>query len=186
MWPCNRNLSLLELRIGRPATAALLVAFCSLVVAGCGGGEGATNGDLVLRSGKVTVGGDEIDSGRVEFIPKPGFVAPVVACPIKNGNYAITKENEALPGPYIVTIRGVSKTGETKEHPDYLNCSIPVMKPIVAPKYMSNAETPLSAELTIGEAKLDFPLPALTEKDIADLAAIEEEKRKQEEMQSGG
>ncbi|MCA9246924.1 MAG: hypothetical protein KDA42_07400 [Planctomycetales bacterium] len=171
------------------ASAALLLALAGLLTTGCGGDSaaaGGSGGPQVIVTGNVTVGGKPVDNGRVEFIPKPGFVAPVVAIPIENGAYAIGQDMEALPGPYIVTIRGKARTGRKIPHPDYLNCFVPETETVIALHYSSNAETPLSAELVAGTQTFDFALPALTDEDRKAIEEQERLKEEQEKMQGGG
>jgi hypothetical protein len=83
--------------------ACTFVAFVLLLV-GCGD-------QRVTVKGKVTLDGNPVDSGSISFQPKDGN-GPGTGGTIENGEYLLQGPSAAVPGPKVVTIIAVMKTGK--------------------------------------------------------------------------
>ena len=77
---------------------SFLVAF---TLAGCGSDEIGR----VEVSGEVTLGGNPVKSGRVNFIPKGDTKGPASGGEIVGGTFVITQSRGPLPGEYLVRVQ---------------------------------------------------------------------------------
>ena len=99
--------------MSRRNTASLLLILPLLIAAGCGGG---TDGpERFPVTGKVTINGEPLDDGSIQFIPEAGTDGPSSGAPITNGAYTIPAEKGPVAGQYLVQIRGTKKTGKQIE-----------------------------------------------------------------------
>ncbi|MBN2577627.1 MAG: hypothetical protein JXB10_01370 [Pirellulales bacterium] len=122
-------------------TAALLPA-----VFGCRG-----KGPVAV-SGEVTLDGQPLERGRIDFQPADGN-GPMTAAPIRDGKY----EGSVHPGMKTIRITGGKVVGSHPFTPG--NPASPMVEDIeslVPPCY--NTETTLSCEITRGQSTYDFEL----------------------------
>ena len=86
-------------RVGLGILGALVLASCP----GCGGAED----DLPRQriSGKVTLGGQSLAGGFIQFFPTNEAMATQVGTFIKDGSYAIARDEGPVPGTYRVIIK---------------------------------------------------------------------------------
>jgi hypothetical protein len=90
------------------ATAIGVLAVAMLAAAGCRGGDGASAYPAASLIGSVTVDGQPVPNGLLQFLPPAGGSAPVVQAEIKDGRYAAT----GVPlGKIRVLITAVKETG---------------------------------------------------------------------------
>ena len=82
----------------RPFLCLSLLA-TSLIALGCGSGEPPRYG----VSGKVTVKGEPVDEGVVQFVPLDGQASNSTAL-LKNGDYAVPKDKGLFAGKYKVIL----------------------------------------------------------------------------------
>ncbi len=78
----------------------LRLAAIVMVVAlsGCGGGSG------VAVSGKVSLDGQPVKDGTIQFVPVDGTQGPSAGGTIKDGSYSIPADGGPLPGKHRVEI----------------------------------------------------------------------------------
>jgi hypothetical protein len=144
------------------------MTLCGLVVSagfiGCGGG-----GDDLPRqqvSGSVTLGGQPLALGRIQFEPaSPEAKAPAGA-EIKDGAYSIPRDQGPTPGDYrvMITSSGTAASGvDTSpgaEPPAGSKAKMPKIgpSPELIPKQY-NSKTTLTAKVEAGKTNtFDFPL----------------------------
>jgi hypothetical protein len=132
------------------AISIALAAFF-LPLAGC---EPAAPTNIPV-SGKVTLHGQPLDQGTIQFSPAAGQ-ATMSGGEIKDGSYSLSADNGLEPGRYDVRISSSvggagsadALPGETKETP----------KPLIPAEYNSN--TTLSVEVTKdGPNSFNFDIP---------------------------
>lgn len=138
--------------VWRPILLAVLVA---LAATGCNRGPG-----LLRIYGTVTVDGQPVEKGTIEFIPIEGTHGPSTGGSITDGKYDVAARLGPLEGgTYQVQITGMRKTGKTTA-----NIFQPGGPPLelednfIPAKY--NRESTLKATITAETAKdgLDFHL----------------------------
>ena len=82
--------------------AALLV-----LLAGCG----HTTGRQALQ-GSVTLNGEPLPRGVIQFVPLPGTDGPSAGGEIQDGQFSVEPDKGVLPGTFRVEITASRKTGE--------------------------------------------------------------------------
>ena len=90
--------------------AVLLLAI--LVVAGCSGGDGRQ-----AVTGTVTLDGQPLDSGSVNFQPADPSAASSSGAAIRDGEFTIPRDKGLKPGAYKVSVRATKETGRMIEDP---------------------------------------------------------------------
>jgi len=128
--------------------AALLV-----VTVGCTGSKQAA------VTGEVTLDGDPVDGGTINFIPTGGDTAGVTAWgKIEGGRYSIPASEGPAVGPNRVEIRWDRKTGKTipAVPPAPPDTMIEETAQAVPARY--NTESELKAEVKSGKNTFDFKL----------------------------
>ena len=93
---CDRGAA--EVRLNIVHTIIFLVAF---TLAGCGSDEFGR----VEVSGEVTLGGNPVKSGRVNFIPEGDTKGPASGGEIVGGTFVISQSRGPLPGEYLVRVQ---------------------------------------------------------------------------------
>ena len=133
--------------------AVVCVLAFSLAV-GCGGSK-------VVRcpvSGTVTVGGEPVEVGSIEFIPEADSTGPVCGGTIADGAYSIDKKGGPTPGNYKVRIVGSKSTGNKVEVPGAPG-PIDELIPVIAKKYAVPGGTEIpTATIKAGKNVVDFAL----------------------------
>jgi hypothetical protein len=79
----------------------------SLVIAGCGGSEGPLRGTV---AGNVTLDGTPLKSGVIRFIPTGQTKGPAAAATIKEGAYALGRDEGPIVGTHRVEIEATDYT----------------------------------------------------------------------------
>src|SRR5947207_8876109 len=92
-----------------------LSAIC-LVIATCFG-CGKNGPRRAAVSGHVTLDGQPIDEGVIQFLPVEGTVGPETGGVITNGQYDIPHERGAVVGKSRVELRASKKTGRKIQDP---------------------------------------------------------------------
>ena len=126
----------------------------TLVSAGC-----SDRDDLPRRavSGTVTLDGQPLDGGRIEFQPTDS-AGLATGSAIEQGSYRIAREAGPTPGRYRVNISAASETKEAAEPQD---SSPGRAQPAVAERIPAryNASSTLTAEIKADSAEpIDFAL----------------------------
>jgi hypothetical protein len=98
------------LSLSRGATAALVFASLCLALGGCGP-KGDPNPPRARVSGTITLDGEPVPAGIIEFIPvEPGQLAAQGTVG-DDGRFVIEQAGGPSPGEYKVEIRCAKKTG---------------------------------------------------------------------------
>ncbi|MDR3632299.1 MAG: hypothetical protein P4L84_00605 [Isosphaeraceae bacterium] len=132
---------------------------------GCGGGD-----DLPRQSvsGTVTLGGQPLAQGRIEFEPASPEAKTPVGGEIKDGAFRIPRDQGPTPGDYkvMITASGAMASGvDTSpgaEPPKGSKKKLPQIGPapeLIPKEY--NSKTTLTAKVEAGKSNtFDFPLNA--------------------------
>jgi hypothetical protein len=128
-------------------TAALLMLG---VVAGCSG----VKKDEVEVTGNVTIDGQPIPQGVVQFIATDGQT-PTGGGVIKDGKYVA----KVPPGEKTVLILGTKVVGQVPESKDMPGSRmVDKVETVTPPQYNAEHLTPLKATITDSQAGVDFAL----------------------------
>ncbi len=134
----------------------LLIALSMLPAAvGCSGGDGLPRESL---SGTVTLDGQPLESGLIQFEPTKPDIPTMTGGEIKNGSYSVPRSEGAVPGPYRVLITSNPKEAEIDPDEGEMPGMVPMPKAAGIPsKY--NAQSTLTAEVEAGGNNVfDFDL----------------------------
>ncbi len=87
----------------------LLAALAAVAApAGCSRGDGRQ-----AVTGRVTLDGQPLDGGAINFRPAPGLNANSSGGPITAGQFKLPADRGLAPGKYLVTITAMRETGRT-------------------------------------------------------------------------
>lgn len=118
---------------------------------------GCASSPLQLVSGQVTVDGQPLEQGTIDFLAADGN-GPTAAALIQDGVYSV----EMMPGPKKVIIRGYKVVGQ--EHASRLDPNSPLVdkkEQFLPPVYSDELKTTLTADIPAGgKPDLDFSLNA--------------------------
>ncbi len=138
--------SRLPIVAGAPA-----VAICFLLIAGCGGSDIAR----VEVSGTVTLGGQPLEQGKIQFQPVAG--GPSAGGDIADGEFTIPVDRGPSPGKYKVEIRSYQPTGKQVPDPDFPGKMEDQTRNVVPKRY--NDQTTLEKDISIdGPNRFEFKL----------------------------
>ena len=129
----------------------LVVLACSGML-GCGALEGGPQRAAVI--GRVTVDGQPVENGSVQFIPTQGTSGPMAGAVITDGEYSLSKAQGPVVGTNRVQIRGTRKTGRTSR--THLGETIEERVSVVPEQY--NTKSTLVREVESGKNVFDFDL----------------------------
>jgi len=128
------------------STALLLLS----VVVGCSGAKK----DEVEVTGSVTIDGQPVPQGVVQFVAKDGQT-PTGGGVIKDGKYVA----KVPPGEKTVLVLGTKVVGQEPESPDMPGSAMrDVIETVTPPQYNAEHLTPLKATITDSQAGVDFKL----------------------------
>lgn len=126
-----------------------LLALCTVAgIFGCGKSSAPT------VHGKVTLDGESVSMGSIEFHPQ-GSGGTKAAAAIEQGAYAIPATTKMQPGKYRVQISWMKPTGKKIASADP-GITADEMREAVPAKY--NTATTLTAEIGAGDTEKDFVL----------------------------
>ena len=133
----------------RPVTPVLATLLASLLSSGCDRGPAKPNYPAARLEGAVTVDGQAVPSGTLQFMPPQGSKAPVVEAQIKDGRY--TAANVPV-GKVRVLFTAIRETGrvDTKS----TSQPVPEVVNIIPERYRDG----LDIEVTADSPKKDFDL----------------------------
>ena len=138
-----------ETRIQRHVWALWAAGLTSLAI-GCASDDGR-----VAVDGTVTVDGQPLENGTINFQPAPGNQAPSSGSAIRQGNFALATARGLQPGEYLVTVHAFRKSGRTINDPQ-----MGQVEEIVPVKFQETM--PLKASVTAGaENHLEFSLTSV-------------------------
>ncbi|MBN2295535.1 MAG: carboxypeptidase regulatory-like domain-containing protein [Pirellulales bacterium] len=125
----------------------ILLILAAVPLAGCSGGDGRKE-----LSGTVTVDGQPLESGSINFRPTAGTKANSSGSTIVNGEFEIGADKGLPVGKYKVTVQAFKKSGRMVQDPQM--GEIPETVPI---SFMEAGT--LEAEITAdGENRFNFKL----------------------------
>lgn len=131
-----------------PDRLAFATAFVLLLAVGCGDPSGRQK-----VSGQVTLKGQPVDQGSLEFIPTAADGVSHAGAVIENGHYTIPANKGLVPGNYAIKIYWPERIIKTEEAPGPLG---PGPKDRMPFKY--NTKTTLTREVKQGDNTFDFHL----------------------------
>jgi hypothetical protein len=123
----------------------------AFVAAGCSGGNRAA-----VR-GKVTLDGQPIEQGRINFYPVEDNTGPSAGSAILNGSYDVPASNGAVVGKNRVEINGLKKTGRKVASAYRKGELIDEVAESVPRKYYGE-KSELTREIKRGVNQFDFDL----------------------------
>jgi len=104
--------------------------------------------------GRVTVDGQPVEQGSVQFTPVQGTTGPVSGAAIENGEYSVSKSEGPVVGTNLVQITGSRRTG--KKITDRLSILIDERVLMVPEHY--NSKSTLIRQVEPGKQVFDFEL----------------------------
>ncbi|MEA1951467.1 MAG: hypothetical protein U9N87_08785 [Planctomycetota bacterium] len=125
----------------------VLLLFAAVPMTGCSGGDGRKG-----LSGTVSVDGQPLESGLINFRPAAGTKSNSSGCAIKDGEFQIAADKGLPVGKYMVTVQAFRKSGRIVKDPQMGNA------PEIVPISFMEAGT-LEATVTAdGENRFEFKL----------------------------
>ncbi|WP_435018056.1 hypothetical protein TA3x_005696 [Tundrisphaera sp. TA3] len=149
------------MKLSRPSSWAPLACASLLAVASSGCGMAGSD-DLPREaiSGKVTLDGQPLAQGVIQFLPASRNEGIAGGATIEAGSYSVPRAQGLVPGQYRVTINSVKDGGASQAAPadspgPIVAAEVP--KELLPPKY--NAQSDLVAKVQAGQAnQFDFDL----------------------------
>ena len=135
-------------RVTRPILI-LILAF------GCNRYDGPRRGAV---EGRVTLGGQPVTEGSIEFMPTGGNKGPVAGGSIQDGQYAIDEPSGPVVGLNMIAISAFKKTGRKFAEPPPSPPGTMTDETVeaVPPRYNVNSE--LTSDIVSGDNELNFEL----------------------------
>ncbi len=134
---------------GRHVGRSLAAIAFSVIAVGCGGGTAKPSYPSARLEGKVTVDGQAVPTGTLQFMPPQGTNAAIVEAQIKDGRYVAAN----VPvGKVRVLFTAIRETGrvDTKS----TSQPVPEVVNIIPDRYRDGLDIDVTADL----AKKDFDL----------------------------
>jgi hypothetical protein len=129
----------------------------ALGLSGCDGSSSSENLPREAISGSVTVAGQPLAQGTIQFAPSSGALPTAGTAGIKDGKYSIPRSEGLVPGPYKVLISSFTEVADSPEPHGLPGKPSPPPKNLVPKKY--NKSTTLTAEVKSGASNtFDFDL----------------------------
>ena len=137
----------------RAMNASLCLSIGALLSLGCGG-----NSSTATATGVVSLDGQPLETGTVDFIPVAGTKGPAATATIADGKFTIPAEAKLKPGKFRVEISAQRVDGKQQVMSVATGEEVTVDRyvSIIPPRY--NRDTELNASLAAGPNKLTFPL----------------------------
>ena len=136
--------------LARWAAMLLLTTVLTAPIVGCSRGDGR-----LAVSGSVTLDGQPLERGSVNFRPAPGNQAPSSGGTIDQGEFTLPTAHGLKPGEYLVTIQAFRRTGRMVDDPQM--GKIEEMAPIEfqepMPKRKRRAKAPRRRASSAGTAR---------------------------------
>ena len=131
----------------RPLTVLLLIGICA---AGC-------SNPLAEVSGTVTLNGQPVSEGAINFIPVEGTQGAGAGATIRDGKYQVPAASGVTPGKNRVELRAFRSTGKkVKDAGVPGTTEIELRVPAFPPEY--NDQSTLVREVRQGSNKIDFEI----------------------------
>jgi len=98
--------------IASPMGRCFLCVVSLMLLAGCG-----SSSNRAELEGTVTLDGEPLESGNIQFLPMPGTGGPSAGGKITDGSFMIPSENGTFAGLMRVEMTSGRKTGRKIENP---------------------------------------------------------------------
>jgi hypothetical protein len=145
-------------------SASILGWVLALGLSGCGGSSDNLPREAV--SGSVSLGGQPLAKGTIQFGPTSDKLATTATAGINDGKYSIPRAEGLVPGTYKVAISSFNEVAETKSVRGLPGKVAPPAKNVIPGEY--NTGTTLTKEVKAGETNtFDFELSNVEPKDVA-------------------
>ncbi len=135
-------------RVTRPILI-LILAF------GCNRYDGPRRGAV---EGRVTLGGQPVTEGSIEFMPTGGNKGPVAGGSIQDGHYSVEEPSGPVVGLNQIVISEYKKTGKKVPMPTLGGPGTMVDEIAEAVPARYNQDSELTREIKPGKNTLDFEL----------------------------
>jgi hypothetical protein len=126
--------------------ASLPILLLIVTMLGCGGHK------LTAVQGTITVDGQPLERGQIEFEPVEGEQGPLAAATITDGKYEVA----VMPGRKLVRITGGKVIGQHHFTSDPRSPMVDDIESQTPACY--NTESTLKREIVSGQSKYDFEL----------------------------
>ena len=137
-------------------STAPLLGVVLAISAGCGSGDGLPRESV---SGNVTLDGQPLESGLIQFEPTSPDVPTMTGGEIEDGYYSIPRAGGPVPGSYKVLITSSPKEAELDPEEGEMPGMVPMPKDVDSIPSQYNAQSTLTAEVKAGESNtFDFAL----------------------------
>ena len=132
----------------RRGLLVLWLTAASLASAGCAGSADDLPREAV--SGTVTLDGEPLASGAIQFFPatNAGGIAVSGGSPVEGGRFWIARENGLVPGRYNVAINAAEPESHDRRTKGAVRKGFAPIKDLIPAKY--NAKTTLKVEIDKG------------------------------------
>jgi hypothetical protein len=107
--------SMFQARLLACGNIASLSAICLAIAMSIGCGKKGPQ--RAAASGRVTLDGQPIDHGVIQFLPVGGTIGPETGGVIDKGHYDITKQHGPVVGKSRIELRASQKTGRKIQDP---------------------------------------------------------------------
>ncbi|WP_425615967.1 hypothetical protein NA78x_005904 [Anatilimnocola sp. NA78] len=134
-------------------TAGTCIAIAILLT--CSGCGGSSNGKYAL-SGTVTLQGQAIDGGTIQFFAE-GETTPTVGALVSGGSYSVPAEQGLLPGKYLVKITAPEAQGTMTPEEYAAGKVLPPAKERIPARYNTQSEQTVEVK-TDGRNRFDFKI----------------------------
>ncbi|WP_145111493.1 hypothetical protein [Botrimarina mediterranea] len=129
--------------------AALLSA-----IIGCGGSP------VRQIQGVVTLDGQPLESGEIQFTPTAGSVGPTAGSSISNGKYVVPAVEQGVRagGEYRVSITSMAASGRMAPDPNSPTGQRELLENIVPDRYSTGSTLSITVASSSSDNTFDFPL----------------------------
>jgi hypothetical protein len=136
------------------ATAWMFCVPITLCACGCGAS------DTQVVEGIVTLDGQPLEQGQIEFTPMSGSTGPIAGAAIENGHYKVPAVAQGLQtgGVYRVAITSMVGSGQFIFHPEAPGGKMESLKNIVPDRYNEESELQIEVSARAAENVHDFTL----------------------------
>src|SRR3954470_20739040 len=109
----------------------------TIAAAGCGGASDGLPRESI--SGKVTLDGQPLATGKITFVPI-GFEGPPAGAPVEGGSYSIARQEGPIPGTYSVSVYSLRLTGKSLPDPEDPTATTKETFEGIPPRYNAKSE----------------------------------------------
>ncbi len=126
-----------------------VLSVCCLILAGC------DSSDRSSVQGTVTLDGQPLEKGSINFMPLPGTKSPTAGAQIVDGKFSIPAKGGTFTGKFRVEITASRPSGKKIPSP-MTGEMMDATEQYLPAKY--NKQSELQADITDGANQLEFPL----------------------------